>query len=373
MKTLLPRTQFFALCVLLAACAPEALGQRRPPAWQEFTSADGEFTAKFLAKPTVSQEPFRKGPLDFVRHVHSAIVPGRYTFKIAYVDYPPGYTDAELSIEGGVNSLARTMTEKGGRVLTNAPVTRGTCEGRETTVVLPNPSTGGEGFAQGRIFFSGQRYYLLLFVSEADGAAARRVGQTFVDSFDIKRGCPKEAAPEPAPLAALVERSVEGTPDSATGWRRIESAEHGFGVLMPGASQLESEQTHAQPIALWHHTYSHETPDVIYTAEIMGDYPPNFHNGPGAYQYLLDITALTVKRNLEPLGYTITPGRDLKLGEFPGREYRVENASQKAEGRAQLFATPRRLYIFMALTLDRSPAAAADIERFFSSVRIFDK
>jgi hypothetical protein len=214
---------------------------------------------------------------------------------------------------------------------------------------------------------------LLIFVGERDGEAARRVGQTFMESFTIKGGCSKAVAPVVAPQSAPVKSSVAGTHDAATGWRKIESAEHAFSVLMPGAAQLESEQAQVQPLPLWHHTYSHESPGTIYSAEVTGEYPPNFHSGPSGHQAMLDLTFFSLKRNLEPHGFTLTPGRDLKLGEFPGREYRVENTGLKVEGRAQIFVTPKRLYVFIALDHGRQPGAAANIERFFSSVRISAK
>ena len=374
MKSLPPRTQFFALFVLLCASASAASGQGGRPApqlnWQEFTSEAGEFTAKFPSRPTLKQVPFTKGPLNFVRHVHEATVAGEYTFELDYIDMPAGYNDPELTTEGGITGMTRGMVEKGARVLTNTKVTRGTCEGREATLALPNPSRGGDAFAQGRIFSSGQRYYLLIFVGERDGAAARRVGQTFMDSFTIKGGCSKAVAPTVAPPSAPVKSSVAGTPDAATGWRKIESIGHGFSVLMPGAAELESEQAQVQPLPLWHYTYSHESPSVIYSAEVTGEYPPDFHSGSGGHQAMLDLTFFSLKRNLEPHGFTVTPGRDLKLGTFPGREYRVANAGLKIEGRAQLFVTPKWLYVFIALDHGRTAGSAAEIERFFSSVRI---
>jgi hypothetical protein len=85
---------------------------------------------------------------------------------------------------------------------------------------------------------------------------------------------------------------------------------------------------------------------------------------------MLDITLFALKRNLEPLGFRMTPSRDLKLGVFPGREYHLTNARLNAEGRAQLFVTPKRLYIFVAFDRGGAAGAAANIERFFSSLRI---
>lgn len=380
MKSLFPRTQFFALrALLLCACASAAFGQARPPAvqtpplnWQEFASEAGAFTVKFPAKPTLKQVPFQKGPITFVRHVHEASVPGHYTFEIDYMDMPAGYNDPDLSTEGGITGMTRSMVADGGRVLTSGQVRQGTCEGRGVTVALPNRATGRDGFAHARVFTSGQRYYFLIFVGESDGEAARRVGQTFMDSFTVKGGCTKAVAPTAAPAAEPTRSTVEGTPDAATGWRRIGNAGQGFSVLMPGAAQLTSTQAQVQPFVLFHHEYLRETPETFYSAEVVGEYPAGFYDDADSYENLIDATLFVIKRNLAPLEFNYAAPRKLKVGAFPGREYDIESARVGARGRIQVYATPKHAYIFIYISrAKKSPDA--DLERFFSSVRISDK
>lgn len=371
MKSLLPRTQFFLLCAfLLCASAPSAFGQTRPLNWREFTSEAGAFTVKFpVPQPKLRQIPFQKGPINFVRHVHEAHVPGQYTFELDYMDMPAGYNDPDLSIEGGINGMTRSMVADGGRVLTNGQVKVGTCEGREVTVALPNRSTGREGFAQARVFTSGQRYYFMIFVSERDGETTRQVGRTFMDSFSVRGGCTRAVAPTVAPTAAPKVSTVEGTRDAATGWRKIENAAQGFSLLMPGAARLTISQAQVQPFVLFHHEYLHEAPETFYSAEIVGEYPAGFYNSRDSYENLLDATFFVIKRNLGPLAFNYAAPRKLNVGAYPGREYVIESAQAGASGRIQVYATPKRAYVFIYISrVKKSPDA--DLERFFSSIRI---
>jgi hypothetical protein len=315
---------------------------------------------------------FQKGPLTFVRHVHEVSVPGLYTFELDYMDLPAGYSDPDLSTEGGITAMTRSMVADGGRVLTNGQVRQGTCEGRAVTVALPNRTTKREGFAHARVFTSGQRYYFLIFVGETDGETARGVGQTFMDSFSVRGGCSKAIAPTAAPVAEPTRSTVEGTPDRATGWRRIENAAQGFSVLMPGAAQHTSTQAQVQPFVLFHHEYLHESPETFYSAEVVGDYPAGFYDSAESFENLLDATFFVIKRNLGPLEFNYAAPRKLRVGAYPGREYDIESARVGASGRIQLYATPKRAYIFIYISrAKKSPDA--ERERFFSSVRVSAK
>jgi hypothetical protein len=304
-----------------------------------------------------------------VRHVHEASAHGLYTFEIDYMDLPAGYNDPDLSTEGGITGMTRSMVADGGRVLTNGAVRQGTCEGRAVTVALPNRATGRDGFAHARVFTSGQRYYFLIFAGESDNESVRRVGQTFMDSFSVRGGCTKAVAPTAAPAAEPKRSTVEGAPDAATGWRRIENAAQGFSVLMPGPAQLTSTQAQVQPFVLFHHEYLRETPENFYSAEIVGDYPAGFYDSADSYENLLDATFFVIKRNLAPLEFDYAAPRKLNVGAFPGREYDIESKKVGASGRIQVYATPKRSYIFIYISrAGKSPDP--DRERFFSSVRV---
>ena len=369
MKNLYTRTVLLPLLVLCAAHA--AAGRQAGPKldWREFTSAAGGFSVKLPGEPRVTTPQMVKGPLTFKRNLHE-VSAGGYSFAVEYVDMPAGYSEPELALEGGISGITRSFVADGGRVLTNGKVARGTCEGREATVAVRSPS-GGTGFAQARAFYSGQRYFFLLFMAPGDGPAEREAGRLFMDSLVIKDGCRAALAPTAAPTAEPVRSTVEGVPDAATGWRRIESAAHGFGVLMPGPARLESKQERVQPFPLFHHEYVHEGEENIYSAEVMGDYPEGFYSKDSSYESLLDMTFYNIKRNVDPLGLTFGGPRRLSAGGYPGREYTMANEREGLGGRLQVYATPRRAYVFIAL--GRGKGFEADFERFFSSVRVSPK
>ena len=374
------RTRLAFALALLHALAASAAAQGPPPPpkpratqaapirWQEFRSEAGGFRVKLPSAPKISRAPFRKATITFERHSHEAAHGDEYQFQVDYVDLPAGYDDPELTLEGGIAGLTQALTSAGAHVLTRGPVTSGTCAGREVTLELPPRGGLRGGFAQGRTFRSGQRMYLLFFVGLADEAPARETARTFVESFVVEDGCRAPVAPVAAPAAPVTRKSMPGVPDPATGWRRIESTEHGFVVLMPGPAQLESQLAQVQPIPLSHHEYTFESEGGFYTAEVFGDYPPDFFTNRNTMNAQADVILFTLRRNLEPVGFTLTPRRELTLATFPGREYDLAHSGLEGGGRAQVFITPRRIYIFIAY--DKSPA---HVERYFSSIKITPK
>lgn len=371
MKSPYARTFLFTLIALCAA-AGGAHGRQAAPRldWRVFNSEAGGFTIKFPGTPRVKPLPMARGPLTLTRHAHALTV-GDYEFEIDYMDMPAGYDEPELALEGGISGLTRSFEAEGARRLTKDKVVRGTCEGLEATFALA-PRAGRTGFSQARVFNSGQRYFFVVFISKGGGEAAREAARTFVDSLDIKDGCKAPLIPTSEPTAPPVRATVEGAPDPATGWRRIASTEHGFSVLMPGPAQRESTQTQTQPFTLTHSEFVHETDDSIYSAEVLGDYPAGFYTSPASYENMLDVTLVAIKRNLAALELTFGEPRKLGVGSFPGREYTVANEKTGMRGRLQTYSTPRRAYIFIALSRGQTPRDK-EIDRFFSSVRVSPK
>lgn len=370
MKSTRTKTLFLSLLVLVGA-AQAAAGRQAAPKldWREFNSEAGGFTVKLPGTPRITHPQMVKGPLNISRNLHEVIIGSSYRFEVDYMDMPAGYSEPDIALEGGISGLVNPLVADGGRVLTNDKVVRGTCEGREVTGTVPR--AGKTNFVHGRVFASGQRYFMLVFVAADDRPSGRELGRVFVDSLVIKDGCRAPVAPTAAPTTETVRRTVEGTPDAATGWRKIESTEHGFSMLTPGPVQFESTQTQVQPFPVFHHEYTHETDEAFYVAEVLGDYPEGFYSGPISQENQLDITSYAVKRNLGPLNLTFGEPRKLNVGRYPGREYTMTNVEAGLHGRVQLYATPRRSYIFMAFSRGaRTPAAAAALERFFSSLRV---
>ncbi|HEY0172278.1 MAG TPA: hypothetical protein VGB98_14735 [Pyrinomonadaceae bacterium] len=381
MRTLNGRTFFHGgrrlllSLILLSASTHAAAARQAAPKldWREFTSEAGGFTIKFPGEPRLSHPQEVRGPYTVRRNVHEVAVGNDYTFLLDYSDFPGPYKEPDSAFEGGISALTNPMIARGGRLLTKEKVERGTCVGREATVSTPIVP-GKTGFVQGRVFNSGRRFYMLIFVAAEDSPAAREIGRAYVDSLVIRDGCRTPVAPAAAaePAAEPVRRTVEGTPDAATGWRRIESAEHGFGVLMPGPAALLSSQPRVEDFTVARHEYVHEGAEAIYTVEVKGDYPQGFFTGATAHETMLDIGIHGVKKGLAPLNATFGEPRKLSAGPYPGREYAVTNEQTGLRGRVQLYATPRRTYVFFALARGKG-ASAADLERFFSSVKVSPK
>jgi hypothetical protein len=401
MKSPHSRTDFFAALVLLVVFQTAALGQLKtgdpvvaPPTptrtptdipfgiqrsvetgpiqWREFKSEAGGFSVKLPGEPRLGQVPFNMGPISFKLYTHAVGFGDLFQFEVDYADFPAGYNNPDLSLEGGINGLTREPLQQGATLLSKGAITRGTCEGREATLALPRRANGKQGFRQGRIFNSGQRYFFLVFTAMEDGAATRETAQAFMDSFVVADGCRAAIAPTVEPPARKTVTFVEGTPDAATGWRKIEDAELGFQILMPGAAEHESELAQVEPIPLTHHTFSHEDDTSIYTAEVIGDYPPNFHSTPNSYDALADVTLYAVRKRLEPVGFVLATPRNLRLGPYPGRDISMSNEKIEAQGRMQIYVTPKRVYVFIAFVRGKN-GTVANIERFFSSIRVSPK
>jgi hypothetical protein len=341
-----------------------------PVEWREFKSEAGGFTVKFPAAPHVEQVPFTVGPVSLTRHTHVALVEGGMMFEVDYMDMPAGYSDPALAFEGGIGALVGSMTKRGATVLSKGAVASGTCEGREATLLLPNATGRGRGFTQARIFGSGQRYYMLFFNADEDTPRVRALGRDFMESFSVADGCTAPLAPVAAPSSKVEVGIVEGTRDTQTGWRRIEERDLGFDVLMPDVAHHESAQAQVEPFPLRHDTFISDSGGVVFSAEVVGEYPPKFNDSAMTREGLMGATQYALKRNFEARGFTLAPLRNLLIGTYPGRELSITNEKTGAHGRAQIYVTPKHTYIFIALAREDTPEVAKGVERFFSSVRI---
>jgi hypothetical protein len=382
MKSLSNGKRLFACLALLLAHSAAAHGRTprpqtggtgaTPAEWREFTSEEGRFKVRFPAAHQYRKLPFSMGPVTAEQHMYLVQLGDTAVFMVGYMDLPPGGSkNPEKSFDGAIIHVTRGIVGEGGRVLSTGKVSRGTCEGREITAVTKNAATGQPTFRHGQVFRSGLRAYVLLFMAPGSGddAATRELSRAFMESFVVADGCRAAISPG-KPLAPKTTSAVEGTPDPATGWRRIESAERGFGLLMPGQARLETAQTRAEPVEMFRHTYLHASDKALYLAEVAGDYPPNFFSDPDSFETMLDLALLSARRGLEPFGVTLKHLRDLKLGPHRGREYDlVSERLGGSVGRAQLYITPKRIYTFAAVDGDAA-RRERDLERFFSSIKI---
>lgn len=337
-------------------------------AWRDFTSEGGRFSVKLPAKPRIGEEPLEKGPIKFVRYTHSVSLVNGLSFAVDYFDMPAGSREPAITRDGGINGFTRPMISQGAKLLSKETIVRGTCEGLAATLSLPGAAPGKMGFAEARIFNSGLRYYFLTFINETDDSApVREAARTFFESFSVVGGCAAVAKVE-EPSAPPVVKNVEGTIDASTAWRKISRPELGFSVLVPGAVRYESQQAQLKPLPLMHHKFDYEDDHSLLRSEVIADYPPNFYDSPSEYQNLMEATIYGLKRNLEGAGFTVAAVRDFNVGDFPGREFSLSHV-RLGSGRAQVYATPKRAFVFIGLIRGDKPKPMI-LDRFFGSIMI---
>lgn len=375
MTSRLTRTLYLVtITLLLTGWSAELRAQSKTadlPEWIEFKSDAGGFSVKLPGTPKANQSSFEKGPITFTRYSQMLEV-AHLHFEVDYMDTPSGYGDPDLSLEGGISGLIRSMTTRGATLLTKETIVRGTCEGREASLRLRDAGSSTPGYGAGRIFNSGQRYYFMVFVSREDTPAARETGRLFFESFDIKGGCTRMIAPVEEPAKAATSEDFHGAVDPVTGWLRVEDESLGISVLMPGPVRHDTDRAQVKPFPLTHHTFINSRDGNVYSAEVFGEYPPGFHSGETSYLTVVDLTLYGLKKNLESLGFVFTPLRDLRVGRYPGREFELASEKLGSRGRAQIYVTPKHVYVFIAFAHDQGVTLKL-IDRFFGSIRVSPK
>lgn len=119
------------------------------------------------------------------------------------------------------------------------------------------------------------------------------------------------------PIAALLLAGVA----PAQGWQETKSEHGGFKLLMPGKARYlkQNISTAIGMIELHRFTVYTENGSIVYTI-LYNDYPEDYVRKTGAKELLLD----TQKRSHGPLqDATIKNDKEIKLGEFPGRQFEV--------------------------------------------------
>jgi hypothetical protein len=362
------------IALLLTSWSSAARAQSKPgdlPEWREFKSEAGGFSVKLPGTPKLSQSSFEKGSTTFTRFSHSLQV-AHLSFDVDYMDLPPGYGDADLSLEGGISGMIQSMTIRGATLLTKETIVRGTCEAREASLSLNNPSSAVRGYGAGRVFNAGQRYYFMVFVSREDTPAARQTAGIFFESFDIKGGCNRMIAPVEAPEKVTTDEDFPGVVDPVTGWLKVEDANLGISVLMPGKIRHQTDRAQIKPFPLTHHTFINSKEGNVYSAEVFGEYPAGFHSGQASYLTVVDVTLYGLKKNMGSLGFEFRPLRDLRVGQYPGREFAMVSEKLGSSGRAQIYVTPKHIYVFIAFAHDQGVTLKL-LDRFFSSIRVLPK
>ena len=331
--------------------------QTPPPDWYLLNAEKGGFSVRFPAQPKFETESMLGGAVTL--NMYTAGIGNDFEFSLGYFDVQ-GATqdDTERSFETmakfGFNGMKAS-------IVSSQAIKVGTCSGREYS------GTGSAGqTVRIRLFNSGQRYFMAMFIASTAASNVRAVSDYFFDSFKISDGCTGGFAPVEAPSGETTKENLNGVIDPVTGWRRLVVAKHEFEVLVPNPTEVESEQVSIKPIPITSTVYSSNDGNTSYILIVQGDYPDGLVTATNQRPAIDDLEQ-KFRAVLEKGSTKITLTRNMIIGGFPGREYNI--VSDTRTGQAQLFLTKKRSYFFMMMS-DKGNFNSVYANRFFGSIRI---
>lgn len=330
--------------------------------WYQLKSEEGGFSIKFPTKPNYEPGSFKIANIEIPTYSYSyELNKDGVAVGITYANFPAGFAgDNESSFIGAVSNVSRGITSRGGKIISQKIIDYKGCEGRE--IIASSPT-----FArfQGRIFISGQRFYIIICVLASKSPNTEEIATNFFNSLEIFDNCSGGVAPVEVPTEDVVEFSLEGIEDTKTKWRKLSVVKDSFSILMPATIKVTEETIQLKPFPISLHTYTSFIGNLDCKVIVQGEYPDGLYKEEKTYQLALDITYNSFKKASEEENSKIEFIRNLKVDKFPGREYSY--ISKGRVGKMQMFATSKRLYIFIMF---RDTNNATEFDRFFNSVRI---
>lgn len=350
-----------ALYSSFAVFAQEA--QRRVAGnWQSFQPKSGVLKIDLPGEPTISDENLTIIGKSVPTHWMKLELLSGHSFVVAYMDISFGGGSSELALDSAADGLIRSFFPKVGQVSSRSSITQSGCKGRE---VRFDYAVGG--FVKSRFFESDKRFFMTIYESNRFAKNAEDIAARFLESLVITGGCESGVRPEEAPTT-YPTRLIQGIVDAETGWYRFSRSEDRFSVLMPGSPiSLDTSVAGKNPFAirLTRNTYLLDNRNAVYFISVLGDFPPSMIEKPSDYELQLDTGARQFSNEFTPDEFKLI--RNLRVGEYPGREYRLTIGTRV--GLVQTFSTGRKYYMFM-VTADRTNQPQRDFETFLSSIRL---
>lgn len=334
-------------------------GQKRAASveWYQLSSESDGFSAKFPVKPVFKVDSIANLPLQN----YSLSVGNEFYFEIGVFEIP-GATPEDMVRETEIFGTSYLSVSKA-KLLSKEVIRRGNCTGQEFTGI-----TATSRMVDIRIFSSGQKFYLVTFLTSSNSITSNKYKTYFFDSFTINDDCNGGFSSVEAPSSKVNTTYLEGINDLKTGWKKIISTTDEFQVLVPARTELEVQQTQIKPFPITSRIYTSYSQAATYLVSVRGDYPDNFFSVKNAYQNSLDIMERIVSEEFEQFHPILTRTRNLQAGSYPGREYNIKLDNNK-NGRAQIFVTAKRSFIFLVFD-GESKYSPEDANRFFDSIRI---
>lgn len=331
----------------------------------ELKSSEGSFSIKFPSKPNNSTSNLKIANTELQLHSYDVNEQGK-SFGVIYVDFPASFPaeNKDVFFDGAISNLERQIASSGGKITAQDAINYKGCKGREIKGVSSNIA-----LLQGRIFSSGQRFYLLLCLFYSKSPNMEESADKFFNSFEIIGGCLAGVAAVEVPSEPILESTIEGVDDPETKWKKLSTKKDSFSVLMPSATRLREEKIQINPFPLYVKSYESSIKDKDIDIEckvlVTGDYPEDLYSDDSRRQVALDVAYNSLKRILEKEESKIEFVRNLKIEKFPGREYVY--SLKNRNGRLQIFVTTKKVYVFIAISDSNNNP---DFDKFFKSIRL---
>jgi hypothetical protein len=355
---------YLIAAITFSAVAVSAQEIQRPLGgnWRPFQPKSGVLKIDFPGEPTTSEENLTILGKSVPTHWMKLELVSGHSFVVAYMDISFGGGSSELALDSGADGLIRSLFPKVGQVSSRSSIAQSGCKGREVRF-----DYAAGGFVKSRFYDSDKRFFITIYEANRYAKNAEDIAARFLESFVITGGCASGVRPEEAPTA-YPTKLVEGTADNETGWYRFSRSDDRFSVLLP-RRQISLDTSVAGQnqfaIRLSRNTYFLDNRKATYFISVLGDFPPSMIENASDYEFQLDTGARQLTNELTPDEFKLV--RNLRVGEYPGREYRMTLGGRV--GLVQTFTTGRKYYIFM-VTADRSSQPQKDFESFFSSIRL---
>ena len=353
---------FIAVAVFSITLAVYSQQVQNSDQWHTFRAKSDVFSIDFPGEPQTTNENYTIIGTNVPAHLMKLELVSGHSFVAAYMDIALGDGTSELALDSAADGFIRSYFPKVGQVSARSSITQSGCKGRE---VRFDYASGG--FVKSRFLEKDKRFFMTIYESNRFAKNAETIAARFLNSFVITAGCQPGVKPEEAPTT-YPTRLIQGVIDSETSWYRFSRSEDKFSILMPSSPiTLDSSVAGKNPFAirLTRNTYLLDNRNAVYFVSVLGDFPPSMIEKPSDYELQLDTGARQLFNELTPDDFKLI--RRLKVGDYPGREYRLILGTRS--GLVQTFTTGAKYYIFMA-TADRSNAPQRDFETFFSSIRL---
>ena len=354
--------RYLVIGVFILSSTLDAQVPRMPAfsSWYQQRSDEDGFTASFPSKPTYRVEDKNFPNFTTTFHRYSDVSHRDYYFEVGSAVYPPSVSDRDEVFKVMDTLLASSLTKIGASVGNRKDITLGNCFGKEIEAIS---KTGM--LLKVRFFMTGQHFFQLTTGTQNRTTTATGILSHFLDSFAITGGCNDRVAAYTAPSDEIKHSVIEGTPDAASGWRRIVSPKDGLEMLMPNAATVDEQQLPAG-LPLTNRMFVSSSGTATYYLDVTGDYPEGFVK-PSEKDMLLALLEKNLEEKLAPVHAKLIATRELKIGSFWGREYSV--MADGRIGRAQILVTGKRRYIIIASDTYEN-YSAANTAKFFGSIRV---